>query len=40
MVEIAGLVNQVTVYVGAFSEQYQVLRGKIVDVSAPVAVLR
>ncbi|KAI9991564.1 hypothetical protein PInf_016849 [Phytophthora infestans] len=32
VVEIAGLVNQMTVYVGAFSEQYQVLRGKTVDV--------
>ncbi|KAG6955029.1 hypothetical protein JG688_00012072 [Phytophthora aleatoria] len=31
MVEIAGLTNQVTVYVGAFSEQYEVLRGKAVD---------
>lgn len=34
MVEIAGLTEQVTVYVGAFSEQYEVLRGKTVDVSA------
>ncbi|KUF77388.1 catechol O-methyltransferase 2 [Phytophthora nicotianae] len=31
MVEIAGLTNQVTVYVGEFSEQYGVLRGKTVD---------
>ncbi|KAG7378436.1 hypothetical protein PHYPSEUDO_010096 [Phytophthora pseudosyringae] len=31
MVEIAGLTDQVTVYVGAFSEQYEVLRGKTVD---------
>ncbi|KAE9082870.1 hypothetical protein PF010_g21419 [Phytophthora fragariae] len=31
MVELAGLTDQVTVYVGAFSEQYVVLRGKTVD---------
>ncbi|KAG7397611.1 hypothetical protein PHYBOEH_000432 [Phytophthora boehmeriae] len=31
MVEIAGLSNQVTVYVGPFSEQYEELRGKTVD---------
>ncbi|KAF4318087.1 hypothetical protein BBO99_00003930 [Phytophthora kernoviae] len=31
VVEIAGLSNQVTVYVGPFSEQYEVLRGKTVD---------
>ncbi|OWZ00757.1 Catechol O-methyltransferase [Phytophthora megakarya] len=31
MVEIAGLSEQVTVFVGAFSEQYEVLRGKTVD---------
>ncbi|RLN50749.1 hypothetical protein BBJ29_007000 [Phytophthora kernoviae] len=33
VVEIAGLSNQVTVYVGPFSEQYEVLRGKTVDAS-------
>ncbi|GMF24763.1 unnamed protein product [Phytophthora lilii] len=33
MVDLAGLSNHVTVYVGAFSEQYQVLQGKQVDVS-------
>ncbi|KAL3662110.1 hypothetical protein V7S43_012911 [Phytophthora oleae] len=31
MVDLAGLTDQVTVYVGAFSEQYEVLRGKTVD---------
>ncbi|KAE9196681.1 hypothetical protein PF002_g22986 [Phytophthora fragariae] len=31
MVEFAGLTDQVTVYVDAFSEQYEVLRGKTVD---------
>ncbi|KAG6615393.1 putative methyltransferase [Phytophthora cinnamomi] len=31
MVELAGLTNQVTVYVGEFSEQYEALRGKNVD---------
>ncbi|KAJ8556753.1 hypothetical protein ON010_g9212 [Phytophthora cinnamomi] len=31
MVELAGLTNQVTVYVGEFSEQYEALRGKTVD---------
>ncbi|KAK1944356.1 Catechol O-methyltransferase [Phytophthora citrophthora] len=31
MVDFAGLTDQVTVYVGAFSEQYEVLRGKTVD---------
>ncbi|OWY94838.1 Catechol O-methyltransferase [Phytophthora megakarya] len=31
MVEIAGLSEQVTVFVGAFSEKYEVLLGKTVD---------
>ncbi|KAG1697237.1 hypothetical protein DVH05_011260 [Phytophthora capsici] len=34
MVELAGLSDQVTVHVGPFSEQYEVLRSKTVDVSA------
>ncbi|KAF4318086.1 hypothetical protein JM18_003740 [Phytophthora kernoviae] len=33
MVEIAGLSSQVAVYVGPFSGQYEVLRGKMVDAS-------
>lgn len=34
MVDIAGLTDQVTVIVGAFADQYQLLKGKTVDVSA------
>lgn len=33
MVDIAGLTDQVTVTVGAFADQYQLLKGKTVDVS-------
>lgn len=38
MVDIAGLSDQVTVTVGAFADQYQVLKGKTVDVSCSIAV--
>lgn len=33
MVDIAGLTDQVTVAIGAFADQYQLLKGKTVDVS-------